>query len=414
MPSMTLRLAVFGFLHESAGSSATALFHVLREILDRGYAVDFYHLPGMWNPAWLAGRTELRTFEVGDPACMAIWRGIDRVRPRLPPRLGQLLMAGFAQIANAITFARMGRRIRAAHAQRPYRALIVMNTLSPWRIPGLRVVSWPQGHPLGESGFLAANARTLSRQLGRGYFTALMAGYAIKYWQYRANARKSDLIIGASRWTVDGWRRFGVPGRKLVALPFPLGPEAMRHPEIADARSDSLLFLHIGRVVPRKRIDLAVSGFAEFRRSFPRARLLVIGRQDYGRDLEIVRAEATLSAGVEYRDAVPREDVAGLLAAADCVVQTSENEDFGAAVAEALAAGRPVLVGPTNGTKDYIPASSVVFAEYTPAAVAAGMAEIARRIRSDRAGLAADARAAAERHFDVARVTDRFLELVQR
>jgi glycosyltransferase involved in cell wall biosynthesis len=240
-----------------------------------------------------------------------------------------------------------------------------------------------------------------------------MAGYRVKQMQYRANAQKSDLIIGGSQWSMSGWRQFGVPSAKLAALPFPLGPEAMRPPAIVHARSGPLLFLHLGRIVPRKRLDLTVRGFAEFRRSFPDARLLVIGRQDYGRDLEIMQTDLTLSAGVEYRDAVPREEVTGLLAAADCVVQTSENENFGAAVAEALAAGRPVLVGPTNGTKDYVPASSFVFTEYTPTAVATGMMEMARRIQADRVGLSADARAAAERHFDLVRVTDRFLELVQ-
>jgi glycosyltransferase involved in cell wall biosynthesis len=408
-----MRLAAFGFIHKSAGSGATAMFHILREILDRGHKVDIYHLPGMWEHGWLDGRTSLQAIEVRDPTCMAIWRGINHVCPHFSPRFGQWLMAGFAQIANTVTFARMGCRIRAAHAQHPYDALMVLNTLSPWRIPGLRVVSWPQGPPRGESNFLVANARTLSSQLGAGHFAVLMAGYRLKHAQHRLNARKSDLIIAGSQWSVDGWQQFGVPATKLAALPLPLGPEALQPPSIVDARSGSLRFLHIGRIVPRKRIDLVVRGFAEFRCSFPDARLLVVGRQDYGRDLEIVQADTTLSAGVEYRGAVPRDEVAGLLAAADCVVQTSENENFGAAVAEALAAGRPVLVGPTNGTKDYVPASSVVFAEYTPASVAAGMVEVARRIQADRARLSADARAAADRHFDLARVTDRFLGLVQ-
>jgi glycosyltransferase involved in cell wall biosynthesis len=408
-----MRLAAFGFIHKSSGSGATSLFHVLSEILARGHAVDFYHLPGMWEDGWLTGRTSLRTIEIRDPTCMAIWRGIDRVRPQFSPRFGQLLVAGFGQITNAVTFARMGRRIRAAHAQHPYDALMVLNALSPWRISGLRVVSWPHGPPRGESDFLAANARILSSQVGRGYFAALMAGYLLKHAQYWVNAQKSDLIIVGSQWSVNGWRQFGVPAAKLAALPLPLDPEAMQPPAIAGARSGSLLFLHIGRIVPRKRLDLVVRGFAEFRRSFPDARLLVIGQQHYGRDLEILQTDATLSAGVEYRGAVPRDEVAGLIARADCVVQTSENENFGAAVAEALAAGRPVLVGPTNGTKDYVPASSVVFAEYTPTAVAAGMAEIARRIQADHVRLFADARAAAERHFGVARITDRFLELVQ-
>jgi glycosyltransferase involved in cell wall biosynthesis len=40
---------------------------------------------------------------------------------------------------------------------------------------------------------------------------------------------------------------------------------------------------------------------------------------------------------------VPRAQVPGLLRGAAVVVQTSENEDFGSAVAEALACGTPVV-----------------------------------------------------------------------
>ena len=411
---MQLRLAAFGFLHKSSGSSATALFHVLQELVDRGHAVDFYHLPEMWKAEWLAGRENFRSLEVSDPVCMAIWGGINRLRPHVSPRIEQLLMTSFSQVANAVMFGRIKRRLRAAHRVNPYHAMLALNMLSPWRVPGLRVISWPQGPPLGESSFLAANARRLSGQLGRGYYAGLMAGYGLKYVQYRSNVRKSDLIIGGSRWSVDGWRKFGVPAAKLAALPFPLGPEVLTLPVVRDSQSRSLLFLHIGRVVPRKRVDLLVRGFSEFRRDFPDARLLVVGRQDYGRDLEIMRADPLLSSGVEYRDAVPREDVARLIAAADCVVQTSENENFGAAVAEALAAGRPVVVGPTNGTKDYLPPSCVVFSEYTPEAVAAGLLEIARRIQAAHVDLAAEARAAAKHHFNVAHVSDQFLELLLR
>ena len=413
MACVMLRLAACGFVHRTAGSGATALFHILCEILDRGHKVDFYHLPGMWDPTWLEGRTGFRAIEVSDPTCMAIWRRIDSVHPRLSPPIGRFIMAGFPQIANPVTFARMGRLLAASHVQSPYSAVIALNMLCPWRIAGLRTVSWTQGPPQGESDFLTANARTLCRQLGLGYFAGLMAGYMFKHMHNRANAKKSDFIIVGSQWSVQGWERFGVPAAKLTSLPFPLGPEAMKPPAIDAGRSNPFLFLHIGRIVPRKRLDLLVRGFSEFRRSFPDARLLVVGRQDYGRDLAIARADEMMSNGIEYRDAVPRSEVSSYLTAADCVVQTSENENFGAAVAEALAAGRPVLVGPSNGTRDYIPASSVVFSEYTPTAVAAGMVEIARRLRADRHGLSADARAAAEHHFNLRTVTDRVLELVR-
>ena len=56
---------------------------------------------------------------------------------------------------------------------------------------------------------------------------------------------------------------------------------------------------------------------------------------------------------------------------ADVVVQPSEYEEFGSAVAEALACGVPVVTGPTNGTGEYAPSEgSAKFERYEPSSLA--------------------------------------------
>jgi glycosyltransferase involved in cell wall biosynthesis len=68
---------------------------------------------------------------------------------------------------------------------------------------------------------------------------------------------------------------------------------------------------------------------------------------------------------------VSQAEVLDYLREADMVVQPSECEEFGHAIAEAMACGVPVVVGPTNGTREYAPpAGSVVIDHYEPASLA--------------------------------------------
>jgi glycosyltransferase involved in cell wall biosynthesis len=62
-----------------------------------------------------------------------------------------------------------------------------------------------------------------------------------------------------------------------------------------------------------------------------------------------------------------------ILRSAHVLVQTSQNENFGTAVAEALSTGLPVVLGATNGTADYIDAHSQLFLDHEPSAVARAM-----------------------------------------
>jgi len=75
-------------------------------------------------------------------------------------------------------------------------------------------------------------------------------------------------------------------------------------------------------------------------------------------------------------------------------------------VAEALSAGRPVVVGPTNGTGVYGGDATYWFDEYEPASVAAAMERALTTTLADPAKVASVARAEARRHFDPAKVAE--------
>jgi glycosyltransferase involved in cell wall biosynthesis len=249
--------------------------------------------------------------------------------------------------------------------------------------------------------------------MGLGFLPIVAGGYLLKHVESRLQSPLSDVIIAGSRWSLGEWRRYGIKPQQLSVLPYPVDLDRFRPAPSADKPAGEFLFLHVGRIVPRKRLDLLLDAFPLVAQAEPRARLLIVGKNLVPGVAARLRNQGT-SAAVEYRPAVDHADIPALIAQADCVVQSSENENFGSAVAEALASGRPVLVGSTNGTKDFAGDGSVVFPAYSPQGLARGMLETIRRVRANRAGLAAACRAAAERHFHPVAVADKLTDVIER
>jgi glycosyltransferase involved in cell wall biosynthesis len=100
--------------------------------------------------------------------------------------------------------------------------------------------------------------------------------------------------------------------------------------------------LHVGSTVPRKRIDLLLQVFAEVLAQWPSARLVRVGGT-------LTPAQRALSErlGIQGRivelPAIDRETLAAVYRRATLLLSVSEREGFGLPVAEALAAGTPVV-----------------------------------------------------------------------
>ena len=107
-----------------------------------------------------------------------------------------------------------------------------------------------------------------------------------------------------------------------------------------------------------------------------------------------------------YVPRMSRDDVRALLRRTAVLVQPSEDEDFGSSVAESLACGTPVVVGPTNGTGEYVDEGGVHFERYDAGSVAAAITEALDRLAEDPAEMRAQARRVAERHFNTQAVVD--------
>lgn len=102
-------------------------------------------------------------------------------------------------------------------------------------------------------------------------------------------------------------------------------------------------FLCVSRLIPYKRIDLAIQAANQLQ-----VPLKIAGA---GRDIEALKAKAGPT--VEFLGYVPDEDLNDLIAHAKAFVFPGL-EDFGIAPVQAMAAGRPVIAFGGGGALDYV------------------------------------------------------------
>jgi glycosyltransferase involved in cell wall biosynthesis len=177
------------------------------------------------------------------------------------------------------------------------------------------------------------------------------------------------------------------------------------------AAGQEKVVLCLGRLDPRKRVDLLVQATRILARRRSDFHVRVVGRSGYapGWQQLVTDAEATLP--ISYSPQVPQAEAARMLAEARVAVQASENEEFGHAVAEALASGTQVVIGPSNHTAEYVlEGSGIVFARYEPEALARALdqaLDVGVEVATERC------RAAAEAAFTVENITDRLENAIQ-
>ncbi len=116
------------------------------------------------------------------------------------------------------------------------------------------------------------------------------------------------------------------------------------------------LVLYLGKLTPRKRLDVVVRAFGGLRRAD--AHLAIVGN-DMGAGAATRALVRSLGLGrrVTFTGLVPGHARLEALADADVVVYPSEHEIFGLVALEALLAGTPVVVGSDSGCGEVVRAT---------------------------------------------------------
>ena len=158
---------------------------------------------------------------------------------------------------------------------------------------------------------------------------------SMRRWD-RRSARHIDRFIANSQNVAGRIRRYY--GRDAIVIPPPIDCERFR-----PAASVSDHFLVVSRLVPYKRVDVAVRAFSQL--GWP---LRVVGA-----GVERARLEAMAGPSVRFSGHLDDEALAREYATARALVFTA-NEDAGMVPLEAMASGRPVLAYRRGGALEVI------------------------------------------------------------
>jgi glycosyltransferase involved in cell wall biosynthesis len=373
---------------------------LLEGLLERGHRVEVFGIRGFNEPKSLERFENYRFVPLRLPRLERLWWRAHALRSPYPLSLvSQVAQIGWHREAVLAIEA----------ARRSFDLILCTDAVALWpsRVP---TVSWPQSPPHTEAEALRASAtrRRVIENSGAVRYAAVQLFYAYRWVLVRAALGNSDAYLCGSSWARDEWARFGAKPEQLVTMSYLIDSKPFADVPALGVGRRSPTFLWLGRATPRKRLDLFLDGFRILRERNPGARARLVGNLASDPFAARILERHARDPGLSVEPAVKRSEVPRLFGAVDVLVQPSEKENFGFSVAEALAAGRPVVLGPTNGTADYVGSAGYVFSAYRPEAVAATMERVLNDLESRGPALSAAARARAEEHFTPGRVVERF------
>ncbi|HRH96341.1 MAG TPA: glycosyltransferase [Prosthecobacter sp.] len=390
-----MRIAVSGYVSAQEGSVASANALLLRSLLEAGHEVDFFSKPTFVDPRPCVGEHERFRFISTDNV------GPDRFRARVQhvPVLGFLACRWDCASYTRLLL----KQIRREHQTRRYDLALWLGDYVPGRVQGLPMISFAQGPPGTDARSIVSRFDEIRRLAGRG---AAMKWLALAKLRLSALGlpplRHSDhIIVGSTQSQQTLQELYGVPASQTSALPYPIDLNMFRPAAEAVPVSDELRVLWLGRIIPRKRLDLYLHGLECAIRQGMRIRATIVGGTGFIPGYEKWIESFPFPDRLRWIKHLPREQVPALLHQHDVLVQPSDEENFGSSVAEAQACGLPVIVGRTNGNADFLCSRDVHLADDRPETLVAAFQHMVRT----KSESSLPSRALAEAHFDLEQVT---------
>ena len=178
----------------------------------------------------------------------------------------------------------------------------------------------------------------------------------------RSAARVSDRLIGVSNATVEDLVRLRVaPRERFETIPIGLELDAFANlsPELGapfraeiGATPADVVATCVGRLVPIKHLDGAISAIAIARRLGAPVKLAIVGDGECRARLESLTAEHGVADAVTFVGY--RRDLPAIVAGTDIAVLSSDNEGTPVALIEAAAGGRPAVATRVGGVADVV------------------------------------------------------------
>ncbi|MDQ0680330.1 D-inositol-3-phosphate glycosyltransferase [Arthrobacter pascens] len=183
-------------------------------------------------------------------------------------------------------------------------------------------------------------------------------------WLEPGVARSADRIIATCSDEVFELKSMGIKTGKVSIAPCGVDLGLFSAEGSADPKPRSYRILSVGRLVPRKGVDLVIRALPLLSDAgFGDVELLIVGGGGDSRalhtDPEVRRlldlaAELGVSDRISLQGQVPRAAMPGIFRSADAVVCAPWYEPFGIVPLEAMACGVPVVAAAVGGLRDTV------------------------------------------------------------
>jgi glycosyltransferase involved in cell wall biosynthesis len=392
-PTRSLRIAWLGAAPGDCGGVPGVATELLHGLTALGHRIDCFIPAAAYEPPTSLAGNERLTFVWGT----GDWKW-DRWYSRT--RIG-----AFASglLARALASLRLRREIASRHARAPYDLLYQFSNIESLAVPPrvareVPLVIHPETHVAGELRWMIAERRLALRCQPRRTLAFVAAIMFLRALVQRVRIRRADLLVCISGVFRDHLARdYGFPHDATVVVPNPVRVERFAAPARPLGAPPTVLVL--GRVAVRKGIDDVVALARALPERAVDARIRVVGGPSLWSDYTPLLDDLP-SASAEYAGGVPAPEIPAELARADILLQASRYEPFALTVAEALAAGLPVVATSEVGAIEKV--ARTVVAEVAPGDVAGmttAIAAMLERLATNPAELRSAARAEAERLF---------------
>jgi glycosyltransferase involved in cell wall biosynthesis len=183
--------------------------------------------------------------------------------------------------------------------------------------------------------------------------------------------RAAGLIAISENTRQDAVRLLGLDARRIEVI-YPGVPEVYFHAQPTPAARPYVLF--VGMIEPRKNVDALLDAWQQFRLR-DEFDLVVAGSKGWAADKTLARLAAQ-PAGVRYLGYVSEDELPGLTAGAAAFVYPSLYEGFGIPVAQAMAAGVPVITSNTSCLPEVADQGALLVDPRSPAEIRAALEKL--------------------------------------
>jgi glycosyltransferase involved in cell wall biosynthesis len=403
------RIAWLGLFPDSPVGAAGCAIDLLRGLAELGHEIDCF-FPGVQRhpPAALGDFTNVRFFFSGH-----LW-GWGKWYSKTPTTA-----LTSSLLTRAFGFLGLRRTLLSRHARAPYDVLYQFSNVEPFAAPPslikqIPLVIHPETHAAGELRWLVREHRIARRFHPPHTIASMWLIYGIRTVLQRRLIHRARLVICISQvFRRHLERDYGVLVEQTAVVPNPVRTERFG-PRTPDPFPSPTVIV-IGRLSVRKGLDTVLDVARALDRRGDDTRFTIIGGPSLWSDYTGLLDNAP--SNVEWLGQMGPPEIAEALGTADVLMQLSKYEPFGLTVAEALAAGVPVVATDEVGAAEGVdPAVARVVTVGDVAAAVDALSEMLKASRAKRAELGAIARQEALRLFSVdvvaKRVSDALGELV--